>query len=251
MGIHLNLELTDHCNLKCKMCSQSLRPEAHNTPMSFMSWDSWKAAIDGLSSIKEDVAISPHWLGEPTLHPEFERFVQYAFDKNKDGEIFSDFKLHTNAVIFPKSRSLLLLKLANPPFGPSRFRFIHFSIDAYSPESYQKVKGLDRAELVYRNIHEFIKLRSQLNLNYPYVCFGFVVQSDNVHEGRIFLEHWKTLLHMYGRQPQICGDWPDREQDAIYFRPLNTENQEASNLLHAQLLRSLAIPHRPRRYGSF
>ena len=103
--------------------------------MSFMSWSSWKSIIDGLASFKEEIAISPHWLGEPTLHPEFDRFVKYAFEQNKHGESFSDFKLHTNAVLFSKERSRLLLKL-NPSNGPSRFRFIHFSIDAYSKESY-------------------------------------------------------------------------------------------------------------------
>ena len=251
MGIHLNLELTDHCNLKCKMCSQSMRDEAHNTPMSFMSWTSWKSIIDGLASFKEEVAISPHWLGEPTLHPEFDRFVKYAFDQNKEGNYFSDFKLHTNAVIFSRERASLLLNLANPQNGPSRFRFIHFSIDAYSKESYLKVKGIDRAALVYKNILEFLKLRNQMGLIYPYACLGFVVQPENVHEGRTFLEYWKTILRMYGRTPNICGDWPDKEQDAIYFRPLNTKDQEASNLLHADLLSSLRVPSAPRRDGSF
>ena len=228
-----------------------MRPEAHNTPMSFMSWSSWKSIIDGLVSYKEDIAISPHWLGEPTLHPEFDRFVKYAFDRNKNGEYFSDFKLHTNAVLFSKERAELLLRLANPIKGPSRFRFIHFSIDAYSKESYLNVKGIDRAELVYKNILEFLKLRNQLGLTYPYACIGFVVQPENAHEGRIFLEYWKTILQMYGRDPYICGDWPDRERDAIYFRPLNTEDQEASNSLHADLLSSLGVAHTSRRNGSF
>ena len=36
MTLNLNLELTDHCNIKCRMCSQSMRDEAHGVPMRFI-----------------------------------------------------------------------------------------------------------------------------------------------------------------------------------------------------------------------
>ena len=75
MSVHINLELTDHCNIKCTMCSQSMRDDAHGGPKKFMSWDTWRKALQGLADIEEDVHLCPHWLGEPTIHPEFDKFV--------------------------------------------------------------------------------------------------------------------------------------------------------------------------------
>ena len=75
MTLNLNLELTDHCNIKCRMCSQSMRDKAHGVPMRFMDWATWRKSLQGLGDLQDEVALCPHWLGEPTLHPEFDRFV--------------------------------------------------------------------------------------------------------------------------------------------------------------------------------
>ena len=105
MAVNLNLELTDHCNIRCKMCSQSLRSEAHGVPHQFMDWNVWRSAILGLEGMEDEIHLCPHWLGEPTIHPQFDQFVEYAFSINGDRKLFHEFKLHTNAVVFNEHRS--------------------------------------------------------------------------------------------------------------------------------------------------
>ena len=106
---------------------------------------------------------SPSRLGEPTIHPQFDRFVEYAFAVNQGSRLFREFKLHTNAVVFSESRARLLIRLANlRSLAPETFRFIHFSIDAHTPETYKTVKGADRGEQVYRNVLRFLQLREEL-----------------------------------------------------------------------------------------
>ena len=95
MAINLNLELTDHCNIKCKMCSQSMRDEAHGVPMKFMDWQTWRSALRGLEEMEDDIHLCPHWLGEPTIHPQFDRVIEYAFAINNDNRLFREFKLDT------------------------------------------------------------------------------------------------------------------------------------------------------------
>ena len=119
MTIHVNLELTDHCNLKCKMCSQSMRELAHGEAMTFMDFSTWKQGIDGLQDITQEVAISPHWLGEPTLH-QIDRFVSYAFEQNEQNRLFRGFA-YTNAVIFEKRSQLLLEVAQNNAQAPNTF----------------------------------------------------------------------------------------------------------------------------------
>jgi molybdenum cofactor biosynthesis enzyme MoaA len=238
MSIHINLELTDHCNIKCTMCSQSMRDDAHGGPKTFMAWDTWRSALHGLSDIEEDVHLCPHWLGEPTIHPEFDKFVEYAFGINLNNRLFREFKLHTNAVVFSESRARLLLQLANAQGqAEDTFRFIHFSVDAHSPEVYATIKGAPRGMQVRTNIERFLELRDALESPWPKVTLAFVVQPGNAHEAADFLAHWAPLL----RDPEVSHDWPSTLVDTIYFRPLNCGDQVASDRLHADTCRSLGM----------
>lgn len=242
MAINLNLELTDHCNIKCKMCSQSMRDEAHGVPMQFMEWQTWRAALRGLEDMEDDIHLCPHWLGEPTIHPQFDRFVEYAFAINRDNRLFREFKLHTNAVVFSEERARLLIRLANTPgLAEDTFRFVHFSIDALSPETYAVVKGKDRGEQVNRNVRRFLEAREALGARRPLATLAFVVQPDNAHEAEAFVEHWSGILRGLGREVALSWDWPSQDTDTIYLRRLNCGDQAASDALHARTVRRIGI----------
>ena len=240
--IHVNLELTDHCNIRCPMCSQSLRDEAHGAPKRFMPWETWKAALQGLADMEEDVHLCPHWLGEPTIHPEFDRFVEYAFAINQGNRLFREFKLHTNAVVFSEARARLLVDLANAPGQlPDTFRWVHFSIDAFSEAAYRDVKGADKRDQVYKNVHRFLDVRHKMGSEWPKVTMAFVVQPGNSFEAGEFLHHWQSALHQLNRDTRVTWDWPHEVVDTIYFRPLNTGEQVASDQLHADTVRGLGV----------
>lgn len=239
------------------MCSQSLRDEAHGAPHRFMDWQTWKAMLAGLEGMPEAVHLCPHWLGEPTLHPRFDQFVEYAFAVNGRGRLFQEFKLHTNAVVFSPERARLLVRLANAPSTDARcFRFIHFSIDAHHPQTYAVVKGADRGAQVLRNVERFLRVRAELGAERPYAHLAFVVQPENAHEAGAFLEHWTGILRSLGREWDLCWDWPHRDRDALYFRPLNCGDQAAADALHARVCRALGLVgadagERLRAAGSF
>ena len=242
MSVNFNLELTDHCNISCKMCSQSLRDEAHGVPHRFMDWKTWRRALQGLENMRQDIALCPHWLGEPTIHPEFNQFLEYAFAVNRNNRLFREFKLHTNGVVFNEARARLLLRLANrSDMAADTFRFVHFSIDAFSPEVYRQVKGADKRALVFANIERFLELRSALGLQRPYATLAFVVQPENAHEARSFRDHWKSFLSQRDREVRQTWDWPNQQADTIYFRPLNCGDQDNADQLHAQVVRELGL----------
>jgi len=257
MAINLNLELTDHCNIKCKMCSQSLRDDAHGAPKRFMDWETWRATLTGLAAFDDEVHLCPHWLGEPTIHPRFDAFVEYAFAINSGRRLFHEFKLHTNAVVFNEARARLLVRLANAPTtDPRCFRFIHFSIDAFSRDAYRVVKGADWREQVFRNIERFLRVRAEMGAERPYAHLAFVVQPDNAHEHRAFFDHWSAILDELGRDWRPTWDWPCDDRDAIYFRPLNCGDQDAADALHARVVTDLGLVaagagNRLRAAGSF
>ncbi len=257
MAVNVNLELTDHCNIRCPMCSQSLRDDAHGAPKRFMDPETWRQALLGLEGMTEPVHLCPHWLGEPTIHPRFDELVEYAFAVNRGGRLFREFKLHTNAVVFPESRARLLVRLANAPSTPPDcFRFVHFSIDAFSPAVYRAVKGADRRDQVYRNVVRFLEVREEMGGRLPLAHLAFVVQPENHHEAGAFLDFWTGVLRRLGREWDVTVDWPGGPRDAIYFRPLNCADQAAADRLHAETCRALGVvaadaPDRLRAAESF
>ena len=71
----------------------------------------------------------------------------------------------------------------------------------------------------------------------PFVSMGFVVQPDNAHEAQDFLHFWEQHLSEYS----IDFDWQRKECDSIYFRRLNTDDQEKSDLLFTSTLSKLGF----------
>lgn len=242
MAVHLNLELTDRCNLKCRMCGQFYMDEVHLGPETFMAWDTWKSLIDGLADFPEEVALCPHWLGEPTFHPEFDRFVRYAFEQNQGNRLFREFKVHTNAVRFDVTRAENLLDCASMPhMAADTFNFIHFSLDGLSRPTYKYVKGGDQRDRVYRNILKFLERRKARGAFYPQVTVAFIVMPENRHEARGFVEFWREVFRSLGTEPVLSYDWPHQVKDTIYIRRLNTEDQPAADALHRSVLEELGM----------
>jgi molybdenum cofactor biosynthesis enzyme MoaA len=242
MAVYLNLELTDHCNICCPMCSQSLRQFAHGEAKSFMSWDTWRRVLAGLADAPEEVHLCPHWLGEPTIHPDFDRMVEYAFAMNRENRLFRSFKLHTNGVALPPERSRLMVRLAATPHqAPDTFTTVHWSFDAASRETYQAVKGADRYQRVADNLEAFVLAREEAGARWPVAHIAFVVQRENEHEAEAFVERWGALLDRTGRSWDLTADWPRQDRDAIYIRPLNCADQAAADAMHARTCVRLGI----------
>jgi len=219
-----------------------MRSEAHGVPMKFMAWDTWRSALQGLDNMEEDIHLCPHWLGEPTIHPRFDQFVEYAFAINKNNRIFREFKLHTNAVVFSEARARLLIRLANQPGqAVDTFRFIHFSIDAFTPQTYKLVKGADFGVRVNRNVRRFLEIRDEMGARLPRAMLAFVVQPENAHEAAAFQQHWSEILAGLGCNVVQTWDWPAQLEDALYFRRLNCGEQAKSDALHARVVRGLGI----------
>ena len=249
--MNANIELTDHCNIRCRMCSQSMRDETHGQPHRFMAFETWRDAIEGLAGM-DDITLCPHWLGEPTLHPEFDTFVQHAFAVNTGNRLFRHFKVHTNAVLMPEERAKGLIALAaQPHIAPDTFLAVHFSIDAFSRDGYTLIKGADRREQVYGNVERFLRLRRERGLSRPVVHVAFVVQAGNENEVVEFVSHWQGIFAKYGGQPLLTAEWPAMDRDAIYLRRWNTADQAGADAMLADACRAVGLASESRAGGSF
>ncbi len=242
MTVYLNLELTDRCNLRCRMCGQAQADQVHDVPETFMSWETWRELLEHLEGFRDDVSLCPHWLGEPTFHPEFNRFIQYAFERNRHNRLFREFKLHTNGVLFDHARASLLLDCADrSDQAPDTFKLVHFSVDAFHRETYRAIKRGDYRDQVYDNITRFLSLRAARGLEFPKVTLAFIVMPENIGEVTEFVAHWRHLLGGAGEPVDLVGDWPSGLRDAVYLRRLNQQDQEAADRLHREALEKVGL----------
>ena len=70
----IQIEITTACRYNCSNCSRFV---GHKKPF-FMSWKDFKNAIDSFKNFPKMIGFQG---GEPLLHPEFERFCDYASSK--------------------------------------------------------------------------------------------------------------------------------------------------------------------------
>jgi radical SAM protein with 4Fe4S-binding SPASM domain len=68
------IEITNVCNLDCSFC-----PKTNRTP-EFMSFELFKEIITQVKPLCKEITL--HVMGEPTLHPQFKEFVNYAKEEN-------------------------------------------------------------------------------------------------------------------------------------------------------------------------
>ena len=85
----IQIDITNACNLACSNCTRFCGN--HKKPF-FMDFDTFKRAVDSLEGYNGVTGVMG---GEPTLHPEFERFVLYI--RERYGE-----RKETNRMIYPQ-----------------------------------------------------------------------------------------------------------------------------------------------------
>jgi len=241
--IHLNLELTDRCNLRCIMCGQAMTSNVHDSPDRYMSRETWSRLLEGLADVGEEIALCPHWLGDPTVHPEFSDMIREAFERNADNRLFRHFKVHTNGALLDRRNGIdvVLDCAARSDQAPDTFEFVHFSLDAYSRDVFSRIKGVDARGRTYDNALRLLRSRQVMGLQWPKVTVAFVVMEENRHDAGDFLGFWRSTFEELGRPYQVTWDWPVERLDTIYFRRLNHADQDAATQLHRKTLVDLGV----------
>jgi radical SAM protein with 4Fe4S-binding SPASM domain len=151
--IHLDIETTNVCNLKCPMCPRTMLIERDAfSPLGMITREEYASIIDqgtahGVKSIKLN------YLGEPLAHKDVVWQVEYA---KKKGVL--DVMMNTNATLLRPDKAAALLKAG--------LDNIFVSFDAISPELFADRRVGTTIGRVIDNVYQFVKLR---NAKYPHV----------------------------------------------------------------------------------
>lgn len=164
--LELQVEPTNHCNLKCTMCP---RTTVMTRGVGHMTAEIWDRILDTWSGRESDFAFSDplterplfqakvrgtiklFYLGELLMHPEFERFIVTARDRGVT------LAVQTNGTLLQKRSTRRRLLDARPSV-------LGISLDGFSADSYQTVRQGARWETVKTAIEAFVSERDEMGL---------------------------------------------------------------------------------------
>ncbi len=175
-----NIELTNHCVMKCVMC-----PRTNNMtrPLGFMDFNIFAKAIDEIHAYRPDgndaETLWLHHFGESLLHPEFDRCIAYAEERH----------IRTGLSINP---IMLTGKVADRLIA-ARPRVLYISLDGHDDESFHEIRGMKNAYLKSRErLIEFLNKKttsiSQTAIILSMVDFN--LNHDSIERTR---EYWESV----------------------------------------------------------
>jgi len=174
-----NIEPTNYCNLNCSMCPREL-----NRPFGYMNISLFQKIIDESILYGKRLIITINKDGEPLLHPELPKMVKYAKNKKAAHKI----NFYTNGILLTETKSMELIK--------SGLDTLHVSIDAFTKETYQKIKNSQKLEIVEENVKKFVELKKILHSKTPLVIVKIIHTPDTQNEIKPFINKWKGLANL-------------------------------------------------------
>jgi radical SAM protein with 4Fe4S-binding SPASM domain len=198
LPIHLIIEPTTFCPLKCRMCK---REKYVSTPQ-HMSFEGFKRIFDQIKPLR----LTLSGLGESLVNPALVDMICYA---NKNGTSVST------------TSSLALSGIPMEQLVTSGLERLKISLDAADSETYKHIRGLNLFDRVVDNIITMVALKqkgteeqrhkarrgksmcSPAMRSFPYLCLQVVIQSKNVFQLSKIVE----LAHSLG-------------VDTVSFRPV-------------------------------
>lgn len=198
------------CNLHCSHCPQKEVVNSKGYRPIFLDLALFKKAID---------EIAPHAVelvrftgdGEPLLHKNIFEMIKYAKEHVK-GKV----NLTTNGLVLNGQISEKLLSLP--------VDYIDISIDAYTEETYNKIRQGGDYNKLMRNIQSLLKMRGEMR-SPAKIMVNMINQDISRHEIDAFKEYWSSRV------------------DFVLIRNLHTVNNYLNVSLRADGTKRYPCPH--------
>ncbi len=193
--LSLELETQNYCNLRCNMCafaSKTIHPDVReNSPKRQLPLDMFYRMVDegadyGLPAMTYGA------FSEPLLHPGIVAMTDYAFKKG-----VMDQRIGTNGMLLTPELSRQLIE--------ARLARLEVSVDAFTEQTYNKIRPGGNFQKVLRHIEAFLELREKLGSRIPLLRISFVKLNVNIHELEPFMEYWRDYADYFSIQEPI--DW--------------------------------------------
>jgi radical SAM protein with 4Fe4S-binding SPASM domain len=172
------LDSVSYCNLRCSMCVHDEMTRKKGT----MPWELFTKIIDEIAVVDKNVRVWMVFFGEPLIlkntKPTIFDMITYAKSNG-----LTDVVLNSNANLMDEDSARRLIK--------SGLDAIYFGIDAFTSETYAKLRVGGNYKRVINNIRNLIELKKELKVKSPEIYVQFVEMDINVHEKEDFIHFWE------------------------------------------------------------
>ena len=187
--IQLDFELNASCNLKCPMCPISAESPKGKGKKTWFDFEFFKELID--YSVKKGTrAIKLNYINEPLIRNDLINFITYAKERG-----IIDIYFSTNGILLNKDISEKLIT--------SGLTRIQVSLDAFTQQTYDKVRPGGDLKKIIENVNGFLELKEKYNAKIPLLRVNFVKTELNEFELDNFMNFWKDKVDMIGVQEFI------------------------------------------------
>jgi len=151
--IHIDLELSTACNLKCPMCYTTTKEFQKNVGARFMEYGLFRKIIDEIAGKSISVRLSLR--GEATLHPHFLDCIRYAKEKG-----IKEVSTLTNGSTLNRDFFTQAMDAG--------LDWITISVDGLG-ETYEKIRKPLRFEDTLQKLRDIKSIKLQRNLRKPVI----------------------------------------------------------------------------------
>ena len=171
----LNIEPTNHCNLRCRLCPHPLM----NRSKGFMELELFRRLIKECRA--RNVRIWLHYIGEPLLHPHIVSMVAWAVEQG-----IPSVGLSTNATMMTPELARELIQA-----GLHR---LECSVDALCAQEFQEFRGKDEFDRVVENIRDILRMKKMINSPSPIISIQYMTKSGAAREIEKVRQFWSQWL---------------------------------------------------------
>lgn len=184
------IDTVSFCNLRCSMCVHS----SMTRKKGIISWNLFTKIIDEIAETDKNVRVWMVFFGEALIlkrrKPSIFDMIAYA--KNKG---LTDLVMNSNANLLDTVAAKRLIE--------SELDTIYIGLDAFTPETYSKVRVGGNHERTVNNIIGLVKLKRELNSKKPNISVQFVEMDVNKHEKDDFIRFWKSQGVIVKIRPKV------------------------------------------------
>ncbi len=195
LPVHIQIEITNGCNLQCLSCHRDLLYPKATT----MSFENLRKVFDDIRPIKINVS----GIGEPFMNKDAFRMIRYAKEHGAAVNCATNFTLVGGKVEKIVDSGIDQLKV---------------SIDAADPETYHRIRKKDLHGVLVENLRELSRVKKERGADKPTVRFNYALQKENLDElvptvrlakeldvGALYVQYL-TYVDRENRKEKLVGD---------------------------------------------
>ena len=171
------LEVTNHCNLRCRHCHFHGNGAVRGRPLAHMPPAVWEMVLDEIAEWAQPVHILTHGAGEPLLYPQL-------------GDVLEKARRIPHAGVGFMTNGMLLSREWIDKLIDMQVHFVALSIDGVDPESHDRFRRHARLKTIEENVNFLIESKTKRRSRYPELTFNMVAYPEIESQKKDYVRRW-------------------------------------------------------------